>query len=152
MKKENNEKKENRKVTKITVNGPDHFIHCHEDPFVFIQIELYFGENNTICYDTYDYMKYSVGCNSASWNTQSKSVSNQIVIPKIKVVYVIVYQEFLVHFLWDERTARVTHRSATFRAAFMSAYTRCQTILVPPNTGISSLSQRVLILSFYENS
>ena len=46
------------------VNGPDHCIHCDEDPCLFLQIESRLAENNAIYYDVYDYAKDPVAYNS----------------------------------------------------------------------------------------
>jgi hypothetical protein len=43
-------KKEMNEVNKV-VDGPDHRIHCDEDPCVFIQIELHLCKNDKIYYD-----------------------------------------------------------------------------------------------------
>jgi hypothetical protein len=50
-------KKQKDEVNKL-VDGPDHCIHCDEDPScVFIQIESYLCENDEIHYDADDYGK-----------------------------------------------------------------------------------------------
>jgi hypothetical protein len=46
------------------VDGPDHCIHCDEDPCVFIQIESRLWENDTIYYDRYEYENAPVTYNS----------------------------------------------------------------------------------------
>ena len=67
MKKESVEEKERKaqgKRVKLTIDGPDHCIHCDEDPCVFVQIEARLGENDAIYYDTYEYKKDPSKCNS----------------------------------------------------------------------------------------
>jgi hypothetical protein len=66
MKKESVEKKEQKasKKLKLTIDGPDHCIHCDEDPCVFIQIEARLNENDEIYFDGYDYKKDPSKCNS----------------------------------------------------------------------------------------
>jgi hypothetical protein len=67
MKKENEEKKiqkEKSKKLKRTIDGPDHCIHCDEDPCVFVQIEARLCNNDAIYYDSYDYKKDPTKCNS----------------------------------------------------------------------------------------
>jgi hypothetical protein len=49
------EEKEKECTKQAKVDGPDHCIHCHEDPCVFIQIESCLCENDTIYYDSYEY-------------------------------------------------------------------------------------------------
>jgi hypothetical protein len=46
------------------VDGPDHCIHCDEDPCVFIQIESRLCKNDMIYYDSYDYENALVTYNS----------------------------------------------------------------------------------------
>ena len=58
------ERKEKSKRMKRTVDGPDHCIHCDEDPCVFVQIEARLGENDAIYYDAYEYKKDPSKCNS----------------------------------------------------------------------------------------
>jgi hypothetical protein len=45
-------------------NGPDHCIHCDEDPCVFVQIESRLGENDAIYYDEEEFGKDPVAYNS----------------------------------------------------------------------------------------
>ena len=42
---------------KAKVDGPNHCIHCNEDPCMFIQIELHLGENDAIYFDQGEYEK-----------------------------------------------------------------------------------------------
>jgi hypothetical protein len=66
---EDNEYKEQmkRKKQKVRqlVDGPEHCIHCDEDPCVFVQIEMRLCENDDIYYDGNDYEKAPVAYNSA---------------------------------------------------------------------------------------
>lgn len=68
--KRNNEEKENankrkRQKTMEKVNGPDHCIHCDDDPCVFVQIESRLAENDAIYFDEHDYANDPVPYNSA---------------------------------------------------------------------------------------
>jgi hypothetical protein len=57
--------KEERKMTKqMKVDGPDHCIHCDEDPCVFLQIESLLCENDTIYYNEDEYANNPVAYNS----------------------------------------------------------------------------------------
>jgi hypothetical protein len=57
MKKEEKEHISKKKA-KVT-NGPDHCIHCDEDPScIFIQIELHLAKNDVIYYDEGEYVRY----------------------------------------------------------------------------------------------
>jgi hypothetical protein len=47
------------------IDGPDHCIHCDEDPRVFIQIVSPLCENGKIYYDDKEYRKNPVACNSS---------------------------------------------------------------------------------------
>jgi hypothetical protein len=63
MKKERNESIRKKKAK---VNGPNHCIHCDEDPHVFIQIEMHLTKNDhVIYYDESEYAKDLVAYNSA---------------------------------------------------------------------------------------
>jgi hypothetical protein len=56
---------EERKMTKqMKVDGPDHCIHCDEDPCVFLQIESRWCENDTMHYDEDEYANNPVAYNS----------------------------------------------------------------------------------------
>jgi hypothetical protein len=46
------------------VDGPDHCIHCDEDPCVFVQNESRLCENDTIYYDICDYENAPAAYNS----------------------------------------------------------------------------------------
>jgi hypothetical protein len=46
------------------VDGPDHCIHCDEDPCFFVQIESRLCENDTIYYDRCDYENAPAAYNS----------------------------------------------------------------------------------------
>jgi hypothetical protein len=65
---EHKEKKRQKKKRKDEVNkvvdGPDHCIHCDEDPCAFIQIESRLCENHEIYCNKDDYAKDPVACNS----------------------------------------------------------------------------------------
>jgi hypothetical protein len=67
MKKEREVKLVDKRSKKQKVNGPEHCIHCDEEPCcVFIQIELCLClcENDEIYYDEGEYMKDPVAYNS----------------------------------------------------------------------------------------
>jgi hypothetical protein len=51
------------KVNKV-VDGPDHCIHCDEEPCVFIQIESRLCENDKVYFHEEDYAKDHVAYNS----------------------------------------------------------------------------------------
>jgi hypothetical protein len=53
------------KGKKARVDGPDHCIHCDEDPCMFVQIESNLGENDAIYFDEGEYEKNPVTYNSA---------------------------------------------------------------------------------------
>ena len=55
---------EEKKKKEKQVNGPEHCIHCDEDPCAFVQIESQLGENDTIYYNEDDYAKDPVAYNS----------------------------------------------------------------------------------------
>jgi hypothetical protein len=67
QRKKHKEKKEQmrkkREKVKQLEHGPDHCIHCDEDPCVFIQIEMCLCENDDIYYDRDDYEKGAVAYN-----------------------------------------------------------------------------------------
>jgi hypothetical protein len=56
-------KKQESQIKKV-VDGPDHCIHCDEDPCVFIQNESRLCENDQIYFDEDQYAKDPVSCNS----------------------------------------------------------------------------------------
>jgi hypothetical protein len=56
-------KKRKGQVNRV-VDGPDHCIHCDEDPCVFIQVESRLCENDEIYFDEEQYAKDPVSCNS----------------------------------------------------------------------------------------
>ena len=57
-------KKKKEKIYKV-IDGPDHCIHCNEDPCVFIQIQLRLWENDKIYFDEDDYDKDPAAYNSS---------------------------------------------------------------------------------------
>jgi hypothetical protein len=59
-------KEEEERISKkrAKVDGPDHCIHCDEDPCVFVQIESRLCENDTIYYDRCDYENAPAAYNS----------------------------------------------------------------------------------------
>jgi hypothetical protein len=58
-------KKQRGEEVNKEVDGPDHCIHCDEDPCVFIQIESRLCDNNAIYFDEEHYVKDDpVWCNS----------------------------------------------------------------------------------------
>ena len=59
-------KADRRKRQKSTqkVNGPDHCIHCDDDPCVFVQVQSRLAENDAIYYDEHDFQKDPVAYNS----------------------------------------------------------------------------------------
>jgi hypothetical protein len=58
------DERKKQKVRQL-VDGPEHCIHCDEDPCVFVQIEMRLCENDDIYYDGSDYEKAPVAYNSA---------------------------------------------------------------------------------------
>jgi hypothetical protein len=67
--KEQEEEKKQRKLQKGKVDkfvdGPDHCIHCDEESFVFIQIELRLCKNDKIYFEETDYNKDPAAYNSS---------------------------------------------------------------------------------------
>jgi hypothetical protein len=59
------DRKDEKSEKRVRINGPDHCIHCDEDPCVFIQIEARLGENDAIYYDKGEYKNNPVTYNSA---------------------------------------------------------------------------------------
>jgi hypothetical protein len=57
-------KKQRGEEVNKEVDGPDHCIHCDEDPCVFIQIESGLCKNNEIYFDEQHNVKDPVSCNS----------------------------------------------------------------------------------------
>jgi hypothetical protein len=63
-KKSKKQKKKRKDEVNKEVDGPDHCIHCDEDPCAFIQIESPLCENDEIYFDEDDHGKDPVACNS----------------------------------------------------------------------------------------
>jgi hypothetical protein len=51
-------------ITKVVVHGPDHCIHCDEEPCVFIRMESRLCENDEVYFQEEDYAKDHVAYNS----------------------------------------------------------------------------------------
>jgi hypothetical protein len=65
MEHEESKRQKNKKETvKKMIDGPDHCIHCDEDPCLFIQIELRLWENDEIYFNEGDYDKDPAAYNS----------------------------------------------------------------------------------------
>jgi hypothetical protein len=60
---ESKRQKKKKETVKKVINGPDHCIHCDEDPCVFIQISRLW-ENDEIYFDEEDYNKDHAAYNS----------------------------------------------------------------------------------------
>jgi hypothetical protein len=61
---ESKRQKKNKETVKKMIDGPDHCIHCDEDPCVFIQIESCLWENDKIYFNEEDYNKDPAAYNS----------------------------------------------------------------------------------------
>ena len=61
---ESKRQKTKKETVKKMIDGPDHCIHCDEDPCLFIQIESRLWENDEIYYDKGDYDKDPAAYNS----------------------------------------------------------------------------------------
>jgi hypothetical protein len=61
---ESKRQKKKKETVKKMIDGPDHCIHCDEDPCVFIQIESLLWENDKIYFDKENYDKDPAAYNS----------------------------------------------------------------------------------------
>ena len=58
------QKKKQKETVKKTIDGPDHCIHCDEDPCVFIQIESRLWKNDEVYFNDEEYDEDPAAYNS----------------------------------------------------------------------------------------